>query len=104
MPLLELLSEPKYPNQVWWRGRAPERGPRVRAEAVSRRVLPPVIQYWSYFLITPGNSVWAKKLRAEVLAMYPALRSVECDMEEVRAIGKRRIDRMYYLDTEQRLR
>ena len=100
MPLLDLLSEPKYSDQVWWRGRA-RGGPRVRAEAVSRRVLPPVLQYWFYVLITPVNRVWAKKLRAEVLAMYPALRSVECDMEEVRAVGKRRIDRMYYLDMEQ---
>ena len=36
--------------------------------------------------------------------MYPAFRSVECNMEEVRMVGKRRIDRMYYLDTEQRQR
>ena len=48
--------------------------------------------------------VWAKKLRAEVMSVYPAFRSVECDMMEVRTVGKRRIDRMYYLDTEQRQR
>ena len=48
--------------------------------------------------------VWAKKLRAEVMSVYPAFRSVECDMMEIRAVGKRRIDRMYYLDTEQQQR
>ena len=54
--------------------------------------------------MNPLNRVWAKKLRAAVLSLYPAFRSVECDMEEVRAVGKMRIDRMYYLDTEQRKR
>ena len=48
--------------------------------------------------------MWAKKLRAEVLSVYPTLRSVECDMEEVRMVGKRRIDRMYYLDIQQQKR
>ena len=48
--------------------------------------------------------VWAKKLRAEVLSVYPAFRSVECDMAEVRMVGKRRIDRMYYLDSQQQKR
>ena len=67
-------------------------------------------RYFSiYFILfnvfmTPLNRVWAKKLRAAVLSLYPAFRSVECDMEEVRSVGKMRIDRMYYLDTEQRQR
>ena len=52
----------------------------------------------------PFFRVWAKKLRAEVMSVYPAFRSVECDMMEIRAVGKRRIDRMYYLDTEQQQR
>ena len=48
--------------------------------------------------------VWAKKLRAAVLELYPGYRSVECDMEEVRGAAKHRIDSMYYLDTEQHSR
>ena len=52
----------------------------------------------------PFFRVWAKKLRAEVMSVYPAFRRVECDMMEIRAVGKRRIDRMYYLDTEQQQR
>ena len=39
-----------------------------------------------------------------MLSVYPAFRSVECDMAEVRMVGKRRIDRMYYLDTQQQKR
>ena len=48
--------------------------------------------------------VFAKKLRSWLLDLYPGYRMVDCNMEQVRKIGKMQIDQMYYLNQEERTR